>query len=60
MYSDCFGSDAGCAKAASIPLKPLEACYKGEGGKKLDRQAMNKTNRLHPPHTYVPWASLRL
>lgn len=48
---------AGCAKAAGIELKPLEECYKGEAGKKLDAKARKQTDGLQPPHTYVPWVS---
>lgn len=48
----------GCAKAAGIELNPLEECYKGEAGEKLDAKARKETDGLQPPHTYVPWVTV--
>ncbi|KNA10877.1 hypothetical protein SOVF_140330 [Spinacia oleracea] len=44
-----------CFKELGLDPEPVNVCYKGEEGKKLDLKYAALTAALEPPHEYVPW-----
>ena len=44
-----------CAEDAGFSSNKLFSCADGSLGARLEREAGDATNSLHPKHTFVPW-----
>lgn len=47
-----------CAKRYAVDYKAVLDCTKSPLGNELQHQMAVKTEKLNPPHTYVPWITL--
>lgn len=47
-----------CAKTLGINYSPIEECVDGALGNQLEHAMAECTNKLNPPHQYVPWITL--
>jgi interferon gamma-inducible protein 30 len=44
-----------CVHSAKLDLAPLRECYESPLGARLELEFAAETDRLQPPHKYVPW-----
>ncbi|KAL5742476.1 hypothetical protein ACOSP7_029208 [Xanthoceras sorbifolium] len=47
-----------CCQKLKLSEKPIQDCYSSGLGKTLELQYGEETNRLKPPHKYVPWLTM--
>ena len=47
-----------CAKKFGIDFDGVEKCVNSSLGNQLEHEMALETDKLQPPHTYVPWVTL--
>lgn len=55
VYNGKYRQWETCFSELGLDSKPIDDCYKGEEGTKLDLKYAALTASLEPPHEYVPW-----
>ncbi|KAL1332502.1 hypothetical protein HN51_061295 [Arachis hypogaea] len=55
VYQGEYREWKSCFEKLDLDSKPIDQCYHGDRGKELELQYAAETNKLQPPHQYVPW-----